>query len=176
MEKKFRLNNVSVRLVKERAMLSETPLTTPETAVKVMGDYLKEMDREVLMLLNLDCKLKPISCSVVSVGTINEAMANPREIFKAAVLSNAATMILMHGHPSGDVTPSKADVMMTDRMNKACNLMGIELVDHIIVGSRTDDYFSFKEKKIMSFSQNRYEDDYTKINLDAKVAEEERKR
>ena len=67
-------------------------------------------------------------------------------LFKSSILSNAASMMLIHCHPSGNVFPSKADTMMTDRMNKLCELMGIPLIDHIIVGGDNREFFSFREK------------------------------
>lgn len=144
----FELKRVSVRLVNDGTLLHDEPLNSPEHAVTVMGNYLKEMDREVLMVLNLTSSLKPINCSVVSIGAINEAIASPREILKCAILSNASNIMLMHNHPSGNLTPSKQDTMMTERMINVCDAMNIPLIDHIIVGAGNPNYFSFSEKEI----------------------------
>lgn len=91
-------------------------------------------------------RFKTYQCAFASVGSLNEAMAHPRELFKSSILSNAASMMLIHCHPSGNVFPSKADTMMTDRMNKLCELMGIPLIDHIIVGGDNRE-FSVSGKK-----------------------------
>ena len=171
MEKTYNLDRVSVRLVKERPLISSVPLNNPTAAIEVMGEYLAQMDREVLMLLNLDTKLKPINCSIVSIGAINETVAHPREIFKAAFLSNASYMMLLHNHPSGDITPSKIDSKLTDRMIKLCDQMGIPLVDHIIVGADGKEFFSFNEKQMMDKARVNYIADYNQITLSVAVAE-----
>ena len=97
-------------------------------------------------MVNLRSDLKPINVHFASVGSLNEAMAHPRELFKSSILSNAASMMLIHCHPSGNVFPSKADTMMTDRMNKLCELIGIPLLDHIIIGDCK--YLSFRQEGI----------------------------
>lgn len=170
--KGFELKRVSVRLVNDGMLLHDEPLNSPEQAVEVMGDYLREMDREVLMVLNLTSNLKPINCSVVSVGAINETIASPREILKCSILSNASNIMLMHNHPSGNLTPSKQDTMMTERMINMCAAMNIPLIDHIIVGAGNPDYFSFSEKEVLKKPCNRYTTNYMNIEFDKKVAED----
>ena len=145
----FKLNVVSIRLVKDAPIYSEYPIKTPWDAVDLIGSRLCEMDREVLCVINLKTDGTPINCHFVSVGTLNETIASPREMFKTSILSNAANIILLHCHPSGSLSPSKEDVKLTDRMIKLCALMGIPLLDHIIVGGRNGNYFSFKEKGIL---------------------------
>lgn len=146
----FRLDVVSVRLVKDAPLLSGHPLDSPQAAVDVIGKYLCEFDREVLCVVNLGADMKPLNCHFASVGSLTEAMAHPRELLKASILSNAAGILLVHCHPSGKLAPSRQDVMMTDRMIKIGEMMGIPLVDHVIVGGRNKEYFSFKEKKMMN--------------------------
>lgn len=170
--KGFELKKVSVRLVNEGSLLHDEPIVSPEQAVAVMGDYLREMDREVLMVLNLTSNLKPINCSVVSIGAISEAIASPREILKCSILSNASNIMLMHNHPSGNLTPSKQDAMMTERMIDMCAAMNIPLIDHIIVGARNPDYFSFREKEVLEKPCNRYTTNYREIKFDKRVAED----
>ena len=142
----FKLDVVSIRLVKEAPIYSEQSFDKPEEVAAVMGDCMCQFDREVVCVVNLSSDLKPINVHFASVGSLNEAMAHPRELFKASILSNAASMMLIHCHPSGNIFPSKADTMMTDRMNKLCELIGIPLLDHIIVGGDNRAFFSFKEK------------------------------
>ena len=141
----FKLDVVSIRLVKEAPIYSEQSFNKPEEVAAVMGDCMCQFDREVVCVVNLSSDLKPINVHFASVGSLNEAMAHPRELFKASILSNAASMMLIHCHPSGNIFPSKADTMMTDRMNKLCELIGIPLLDHIIVGGDNRAFFSFKE-------------------------------
>ena len=108
---------------------------------------------------------------------MNEALAHPREILKSSILSNAANMIICHCHPSGSLSPSKFDTMMTDRMIKLCDMVGIPLMDSIIVGGDNSNYFSFREKGIMPNPNHQYCTDYQKICFDKPMgAEKERSR
>lgn len=148
-EKDFKLDVVSVRLVKDAPIFSERSFNSPEATVAVLGEAMCELDREVVCVVNLKTDLTPINVHFASIGALNEALVHPRELFKASILSNAAQMILVHCHPSGNLIPSKSDTIMTDRMVKLCELMGIPLVDHIIVGGDNRQFFSFKEKGLM---------------------------
>ena len=149
----FKLEVVSVRLVKDAPIMSDTKIDSPMTAVNVIGDILCEMDREVVCVVNMKADSTPINCNFASMGAINQAISHPRELFKSAILSNAANMILIHNHPSGNLNPSLEDTRLTDRMIKLTQLMGIPLLDHIIVGGDNHQFFSFKEKDMM---QNQY--------------------
>lgn len=111
------------------------------------------MDREVLCIINLKSDGTPINCNIASMGAVNQTIAEPRELFKASILSNAVKMIMVHNHPGGSLTPSKEDIMITDRMLKLTELMGIKLVDHVIVGNDNRQYFSFLEKKLLQYPQ-----------------------
>lgn len=104
--------------------------------------------------------------NIASVGTINEAISTPREVLKSSILSNAASIVLIHNHPSNNILPSKIDTMMTDRMKKACDIIGIPLADHIIIGTRPDAYFSFMEKDLMPIKKLDLETDYMKMNIE----------
>lgn len=169
----FKLDVVSIRLVKDAPLCSGHPITKPLDAIALVGEQLCEMDREVLCVINLRSDGRPINCSFVSVGTVNESMAHPREIFKTSILSNAASMILVHNHPSGNLSPSKNDSMITDRMVKMCNYMGIPLEDHIIVGGDNSSYFSFKEKNIMPTPKCMVTTDYHEIDFNLPLVAEE---
>ena len=147
----FKLEVVSIRLVKDAPLFSDHKIKSPADAVKVLGDFLCEMDREVMCVINLRADGIPINCNIVSMGTINQTIAEPKEIFKASILSNAAEMLLVHNHPSGELNPSKQDIMVTDRMLKLTELMGIKLADHVIVGGDNSQYFSFREKKLLQY-------------------------
>ena len=161
----FKLEVVSVRLVKDSPILSKKNLTKPEEVVAVLGDIMCEFDREVIGVVNLKSDLTPINVHFASVGAINEAMAHPRELLKASILSNAASIMLIHCHPSGQLLPSKADTMMTDRMNKICELIGIPLVDHVIVGGDNREFFSFKEKGVIKNPHIVLATDYKTLTL-----------
>ena len=161
----FKLEVVSVRLVKDSPILSKKNLTKPEEVVAVLGDIMCEFDREVIGVVNLKSDLTPINVHFASVGAINEAMAHPRELLKASILSNAASIMLIHCHPSGQLLPSKADTMMTDRVNKICELIGIPLVDHVIVGGDNREFFSFKEKGVIKNPHIVLATDYKTLTL-----------
>ena len=167
----YKLNQVAIRMVDMPPLLSDIPMDNPQAAVEVMADMLKDYDREVLAIINMRSDLKPINMNIVSMGAVDQSIAHPREILKSSILSNATYTMLIHNHPSGRLVPSADDITITDRMNKIADLIGIELVDHIIVGPGKD-YFSFKENKCMPLSTLKYNKNLEDIHLRGmKVAE-----
>lgn len=144
------LSQVSIRLVQESPLLSDESINTPEQAVKVLGEWLEGMDRELVCVLNLQADLKPINMNLVSVGTINASLVIPREVFKSSILANASAIIGLHNHPSGNVKPSKEDMIVTRKLQKCGQLLGIELLDHIIVGGTNGKMLSFREEKMLN--------------------------
>ncbi len=143
----YQLPEVRIRLAEgPDTLYSHEQLSTPKDAAHIIGEtLLKDMDREILVAVSLDTKLRPINYSIVSVGTLSESAAHPREILKSAVLSNASGLLLLHNHPSSDITPSAPDLQLTSRMREAGELMGIPLIDHIIVGGGNGTYYSMSE-------------------------------
>ena len=111
-----------------------------ELAKKELAKY----DREVFGILNLNVKGQVINFNEVSIGSLCSTETHPREVFKSSILSNAGSIIAIHNHPSGDPTPSEADILCTKRLKEAGEILGIPLLDHIIVGSGTDREYSFK--------------------------------
>ena len=172
-ENPFKLDVVSIRLVKDAPLCSGNRINTPESAVKLVGEHLCEMDREVVCVINLKTDGTPINCTFASIGSINESTIHPRELLKASILSNAAQMIILHNHPSGNLRPSQEDSRLTDRMVKLCNFIGIPLLDHIIVGGDNKKYFSFREKNIMPIINMELKTDYRAINFAETVRESE---
>ena len=173
----FKLDVISVRLVKDAPIFSEHRISSPQDAVDVVGKQLCEMDREVLCVINLKADNTPINCHFASVGALNQTLAHPREMFKSSILSNAANMILLHCHPSGSLQPSKEDTILTDRMINLCGLLGIPLIDHIIVGGDNSQYFSFKEKGLLSNPNHLFNSDYRTLDFESPmVAEKGKKR
>lgn len=140
-----KLEQVAIRMVEQLPLYSKEPMNNPDAAIRVMNEFLSQMDRELFCIVNLQADLTPINMNIVSVGSLNEALINPREIFKSAILSNAHSMMLIHNHPSGNLTPSTSDIQTTARMQELGELMGISLVDHIITG-RNGNYYSFRDK------------------------------
>ncbi len=143
------LEVVNIRLVKEPSLVSEEKVTSHEIAARLMRDMLKEFDREAFCVMNLSTAGQPINMNVVSVGTLDASMVSPREVFKSAILSNAAAFICFHNHPSGSVKPSYEDVVTTKRLKDASELMGIKMLDHIIVGGGNGKTYSFAEHDYM---------------------------
>ena len=136
-----KLEQVAIRMVEQPPLYSNEPMNNPDVAIRVMNEFLSQMDRELFCIVNLQADLTPINMNIVSVGSLNEALINPREIFKSAILSNAHSMMLIHNHPSGNLTPSTSDIQTTARMQELGELMGISLVDHIITGRNGNYYF-----------------------------------
>ena len=95
----------------------------------------------------LDMKNQPTSISVVSIGSLNSAIVHPREVYKTAILSNAASIIIAHNHPSGIVDPSHEDITLTNRLDEAGKIIGIKLLDHLIIGY--GNFYSFKEEGML---------------------------
>lgn len=149
----FQLDVVSVRLVRDAPVFSEQKIISPESAIAVIGEFLCEMDREMVCVINLKSDGTPINCNFASMGAVNQAIVEPRELFKSTILSNAAQMIMVHNHPSGMLEPSKEDTRITDRMLKLSVLIGIPLIDHVIVGGMNTRYFSFKEKGLLKMPE-----------------------
>lgn len=113
-----------------------------------MQEKMADLDREHLYLINLTTKCRPINANLISVGSLNGSVVHMREVFKSSILSNAAAFILVHNHPSGDCTPSKEDVVVTDRILKCAELLGIGLLDHIIIGG-AGKYYSFRDQGVL---------------------------
>lgn len=150
---------VNVRLVKEPSIYSTREVTSPEAVMEVVAGELKKYDREVFAVLNLKTNGKPINLHICSVGTLDAAMINPREAFKAIILSNAAAFICIHNHPSGNCEPSQADIAVTERLVKCGELMGIKMLDHIIIAGETGEQTSFLREGLLDGMRSR--DDYT---------------
>ncbi|MBQ2935891.1 MAG: hypothetical protein IJD96_06640 [Lachnospiraceae bacterium] len=158
------LSRVAIRLVKEPPLYSNEPVNTPQDAIRVLADVFSDYDREVVIVVNLRPDLKPICMNIASIGALDYSMSHPRELLKSMVLSNAAKVLLVHNHTTGRVLPSEDDISMTDRMAKVCDLVGIPLIDHIIIGPG-EDYYSFAEKKILPLIKSEYSKNIEDIKL-----------
>ncbi|MDD3403264.1 MAG: DNA repair protein RadC [Hespellia sp.] len=118
--------------------------STPESIARYYMEDMRHQKQEVLKLLLLNTKTKLVGETDISKGTVNSALISPRELFVEALQKNAVSIILLHNHPSGDAMPSKEDVLITKRVRDAGNLIGIDLLDHIIIGDNC--YVSLSEK------------------------------
>lgn len=138
---------VGVQLVRQGKPKYEVSITNPREIPKVLA-YMKRLDREHFLAIHLDSRNMILGVETVSIGSLNYTIVHPREVFKAAILLNAAAVILAHNHPSGALTPSDEDISLTKRMMQAGKLIGIEVLDHVIVTK--DGYVSLKEKQLMT--------------------------
>lgn len=145
----YSLDVVSIRLVKDAPIMSDYRLAGAEDVAALMGSVLGDLDKEVVCVINLKADGTPINCNFAGMGTVSRSLACPRELFKSSILSNAAMMMLAHNHPSGNLTPSKEDINLTGHMIVFCDMMGIPLADHVIVGGDSGQYFSFLNNGLM---------------------------
>ena len=138
--------------IAERGKLDSEPkkydIKNPQAVVKILRASLKDKAKEHFKLVILDSRNKIIAITNVSIGTLNANLAHPREIFKDAITHNAAAVILVHNHPSGDPEPSEDDIKLTKQLKQAGKILGIEVLDHLIITDRK--YHSFKEKGLLS--------------------------
>lgn len=123
-----------------------TRFTAPSQVYETFSFLMKET-KEMFLTAHLDGKNRIIAMDLVSVGSLNQSIVHPREVFKTALLSSAAAIILVHQHPTGDPTPSSEDIAITRRLKECGELMGIKILDHIIVGE--GEYLSFVERGLL---------------------------
>ncbi|NLL86601.1 MAG: DNA repair protein RadC [Syntrophomonadaceae bacterium] len=126
---------------------SKTPIKSPEDVKNMVMEEMRYFDREHFRVLYLDRKGGLLEMQDISVGGLHSSIVHPREVFKSAVRKSAASLILVHNHPSGDPTPSQEDIEITRRLIEAGNLMGISVLDHIIIGDNR--YCSLKSKGLI---------------------------
>lgn len=123
-----------------------TRYTAPSQVYETFN-FLMQETKEMFITLHLDGKNKIICMDLVSIGSLNQSIVHPRSVFQTACLSNAAAIILIHQHPTGDSTPSQEDIAITRRLKEAGEIMGIKILDHIIVGD--GEYLSFVERGLL---------------------------
>lgn len=113
---------------------STTRITGPEAAAQLITSFIGQKDREHFVVVHLSTQNDPIAIETVSIGDLSSALVHPREVFKAAILANAASIVIGHNHPSGHLTPSPEDRAVWRQVKAAGELIGIEVMDFIIVG------------------------------------------
>ena len=169
------LKEVQVRLYLKNgnSLLSNEAITSPDIAVKVMGKMMCQMDREMLCVVNLDIQNRPINYNVVSIGGINQSTFAIGNIFKSAILCNAAKIIAMHNHPSGSMIASREDKLATFRLVQAGKLFDIEVLDHVIVGNTPNKFCSIRRNHDELFNTMA---DMEKLSLIQKIVSSEQRR
>ena len=141
----YSLPEVQIRLKEGPRVYTTEPISSPPVAVKLLSNLMKDLDREYCFVINLNTQLQPINFSCVSIGGLDRALVPVSNIFKAAILSNAASVIMLHNHPSGNSEPSKEDLAITNQIREAGKLISIPLLDHVIVSS-TGHFRSLREE------------------------------
>ena len=135
---RYIIGNYHVKLVRESsAKYKNKVVQCADDAADIAWQYLSDRDRETLIVLLLDSQNTCIGINEVSMGSLTRSLTHPREVFKPAILSNAAAIILAHNHPSGKTNASKPDIEITEQMVKAGKILGIGVLDHVIVGYNT---------------------------------------
>jgi DNA repair protein RadC len=135
-----------------RETLSKQKIDSPELVNELVGPEMRRLRKESLRVILLDTRYHLVRVEEVSIGSVNESIAHPRDIFRPALVSSAYAVIVVHNHPSGDASPSQTDHSLTRRLAEAAELLQIKLLDHIIIGAPTDGspgYFSFKEAGVL---------------------------
>jgi DNA repair protein RadC len=127
-------------------------IDSPELANELLGPEMRRLRKESLRVILLDTRYHLIRVEEVSLGSVNESIAHPRDVFRPAVISSAYAVIVVHNHPSGDASPSQTDHSLTRRLAEAAELLQIKLLDHIVIGAPSETspgYFSFKEAGVL---------------------------
>jgi len=145
-----RINFYTLKMVKEASALYEVPVIKSPAEVYQAAKQLltlHEKPQEHFCILCLNIKNKIVGVHTISIGSLNASIVHPREVFKAALLNNANAIICLHNHPSGDPEPSREDIEITKRLVQAGEIIGIEVLDHVIIGEQG--YISMKGKGLM---------------------------
>lgn len=145
-QKLFKKLFVKVRLVRENNQ-SYKLVNNANDVIPVLRETMGVYDREHIVALYLNCKNQLVAIEETSIGTTSSCLVSPKEIFKTALLSNAAGVVLTHNHPTGDPTPSDNDIKFTHELISAGKILGVDVVDHIVIGEGK--YVSLKEKGLI---------------------------
>jgi DNA repair protein RadC len=133
----------SKRVAKQQAV-KEFKISSPASIAKIYMQEMRYLKQEHFKVVYFDIKNNILGDRDITIGTINTTIVHPREVFSEAVKMSAASVIVLHNHPSGDAQPSKEDIQVTKRLSEAGKILGIDLLDHIVIGD--GQYISLKEK------------------------------
>ena len=137
---------ITVRLVR-RGHRKSCVVTTAQDVANLLGPTARGLDREHFWCISLDARHAVIALELVSIGTLTAALVHPREVYKGALLANAASVIVAHNHPSNDRSPSPEDRETTRRLKEAGAILGVPLLDHVVLGGAG--YYSFRESGLL---------------------------
>ena len=136
-----------MQMVREKSLSYNAPRITSAAGVyNALAEYACK-DQEHFLTITLDGRSNILEKRVIHIGTLNQSLVHPREVFRPAILDNAAGIIICHNHPSGTLEPSRADVSITQRLKEVAKLVGIELLDHVIISK--NGYYSFSDEGLL---------------------------
>ncbi|MGB9676989.1 MAG: RadC family protein [Candidatus Ratteibacteria bacterium] len=138
------------RMAEKELIEKERPLSSPDEVVKYIMPRMRDLKREVFKVIHLDSKNRPVEIREIEEGTVNQANPIIREIFYKVIENFIPSIICIHNHPSGDPSPSKEDIEFTKRLKEAGEILGINVLDHIIIGDNL--YYSFASRRIIVIS------------------------
>jgi DNA repair protein RadC len=140
---------VYVRELTKRRYRGKLPkeIRGPDDVVALVGKKLKKEPREHFLVILLNARHEATAVETISIGSLNASIVHPREVFKPALLASAASVVLVHNHPSGDCEPSEEDLSITKRLVECGELLGIGVLDHVIVASRG--VVSFRSRQLL---------------------------
>lgn len=141
---------------------------SPRSVIDALQSKFCDYAQELVFALYLDSSLRPLHYSIISQGSLNGAVVNPADIFRIALVSGASKVILLHNHPSGFLNPSTDDISLTSRLIEAGDLLGVEVLDHIIFGPMG--YFSMRERDMISHRSCKYSKNLQELSF-SKCAE-----
>ena len=157
---KYSLDEIHVRLKNEDVskLLTDESIDNPATAVKLLGDYIKDLDQEHFMILNLNSANEPINFSVATMKAIDHAGMDIRNLFKSTISSNASKIMFLHNHPNEHVLISDSDKIFTTNIYAATQQLNLEFVDHVIVSKGAKEIYSFRENGLLKDIEDKYEE------------------
>lgn len=141
---------VKLSMVRDSTLKTDVKqVESSAAASQIVSQYLQGADREHFVVLLLDGRHKVLGINTVSIGTLTASLVHPREVFKPAIMSNCAAVIVAHNHPSGEPSPSREDHEITKRLCEAGKLLGVPVLDHLIVTDDPARYFSFGDHRVL---------------------------
>ena len=146
MTKQYSMTQLLLMVREEAQRLDIKRITSAQDVYSLLQDY-SIKDREHFITITLDGRSKIIGKRVIHIGTLNQSLVHPREVFRPAILDNAAGIIIAHNHPSGTLEASRADAQITQRLKEVAKLVGIELLDHVIISK--EGFYSFSDEGLL---------------------------
>ncbi len=147
--KRYRVKFLSLTVVRDASAPDPRIMSSPSAVVDLMHDLMPDDDREHMWALYLNAQNHLLEVYQVCTGTLTASLVHPREVFKPALLRAAASVILVHNHPSGDPTPSREDLALTPQLAKAAELLDLRLHDHVILGNGTGRWVSLAQQGVL---------------------------